>query len=60
MEMQDALTHLNWLAIVVAALSTFLIGGLWYSPLLFGKQWMSENNFTEDELRKAICQRFLD
>lgn len=47
------ISTLNWLAIIVAALSTFLIGGLWYSPLLFGKQWMSENNFTEDELKKS-------
>lgn len=32
--------ELNYLAILVAAFVQFVIGGLWYSPLLFGKQWM--------------------
>lgn len=44
---------LNWLAIIAATLSNFIIGGLWYSPLLFGKQWMAENNFTEEGLKKS-------
>ncbi len=47
------ISTLNWVAIIVAALSNFLVGGLWYSQLLFGKLWMKENNFTEDELRKG-------
>ena len=36
--MQD----LNWLAVIVAAASAFLLGGLWYSPALFGKIWGRE------------------
>ncbi len=43
--------QLNYLAIVVAALSTFLIGGLWYSPAVFGKAWMKENGFTEEGMK---------
>jgi len=34
--------HLNWLAILVAAISTMVVGFLWYSPLLFAKAWMRE------------------
>ena len=30
---------INYLAIVVAAVSSFLLGGLWYSPALFLKPW---------------------
>ncbi len=30
------------LAVLVAALSSFLLGGLWYSPLLFGPTWNRE------------------
>lgn len=30
-------------AILVAALSSFLLGGLWYSPALFGNTWNREN-----------------
>jgi Protein of unknown function (DUF1761) len=45
--------HINWLAVVAAALSTFLIGGLWYSKMLFGRAWMSVNNFHEAELARS-------
>ena len=31
----------NYLAILVAAVVAYVIGALWYSPLLFGKMWMS-------------------
>ncbi len=41
----------NIWAVLFAALSTFLIGGLWYSPALFGKAWMRENGFTEESLK---------
>src|SRR5688572_6593489 len=44
---------LNYLAIILAALSTFLLGGLWYSPAVFGKAWMKENGFTEESMKGA-------
>ena len=45
------LSQLNYWAIGVAALSTFLIGGIWYSPIMFAKGWMKENSLTEDDLK---------
>jgi hypothetical protein len=33
----------NIWAVLLAALSSFLLGGLWYSPALFGKVWDAEN-----------------
>ena len=30
---------INWLAVVVAALSMFAVGAIWYSPMLFGRVW---------------------
>lgn len=48
---------LNYWAILVAALSTFLIGGLWYSPAVFGKAWMKENGFTEEDLKKGSMSK---
>ena len=42
---------LNIWAVIVAALSTFMIGGMWYSPAVFGKPWMRENGFTEESLK---------
>jgi hypothetical protein len=45
------LDQINFLAVLVAALSTFFIGGLWYSPLLFGWAWMRENKFTDADVQ---------
>ncbi len=50
MDMQAAFSQLNWLAIFVAAVSTFLIGGIWYS--LFKRQWIAANYFTEKYLEE--------
>ena len=47
----------NVWAVLVAALSSFLIGGLWYSPALFGKAWMRENGFTEESMKGANMTR---
>ena len=29
---------INWLAVFVAAIVIFVLGGLWYSPVLFAKR----------------------
>ena len=36
---------LNLLAVLVATISAFVLGGLWYSPLLFGRAWAKANGF---------------
>ena len=43
---------LNWMAIVVAAASAFVIGGLWYGPL-FGKAWQSLSGLSDDEIQQG-------
>ena len=45
--------HLNWLAIVVAAISTVIVGFLWYSPLLFAKPWMREMGYDPNDKAKT-------
>lgn len=42
----------NYLAILTAAISTFALGGLWYSPLLFGNLWKRELGLTEEECKR--------
>ena len=49
MEFQQSIESINYFAVIVAALSGFLIGGLWYS-VIFAKYWMEENGFDEEEL----------
>lgn len=40
----------NWLAVIAAALSMFLIGGLWYGPL-FAKPWQSAAGLSDEQLK---------
>ncbi len=47
------MSTVNWLAILVAGISSFVVGGIWYSPGLFGKAWMKDNNFTEESIKKG-------
>lgn len=35
----DAFSDLNWLAVVIAAVAYFVLGAIWYSNALFGKQY---------------------
>ena len=35
--------NINLLAVFVAALSAFALGGAWYSPRLFGEAWLRES-----------------
>ena len=35
------LPPVNYLAVLAAAVSAFVLGGLWYSPILFAKKWMA-------------------
>ncbi|HET6545904.1 MAG TPA: DUF1761 domain-containing protein [Rhodanobacteraceae bacterium] len=37
---------INWLAVVVAALCSFFVGGPWYSPAMFGRVWGREAGAT--------------
>ena len=44
--------ELNYLAIAAAAMAAFLLGALWYSPALLGKQWVAANRYTEADLER--------
>ena len=44
---------INWLAVLVAGLSSFVVGGIWYSPGLFGKAWMKGNRLTQEDVKKG-------
>jgi len=49
--------HFNFAAIFVAALLSFAIGGLWYSPLMFARAWMKEAGLNEQRTRDAPMGR---
>lgn len=52
------MTRGNFLAVGAAALSSFLIGGLWYSPVLFANAWMREAGLNEEQLREGVGRTF--
>jgi hypothetical protein len=31
--------HINWISVAVASIATFVVGGPWYSPAVFGRRW---------------------
>jgi hypothetical protein len=43
----------NFWAILVAAVIAFAGGSLWYSPILFGKEWMKLTNMTDKDVAAA-------
>ena len=45
--------NINHLAVIAAALSTFLLGGLWYSPIMLGKAWQKENKLSDEDLKNT-------
>jgi hypothetical protein len=47
------MSTINWLAIAVAGISAFVLGGVWYSPALFGKAWMKENNMSVEDVQRG-------
>lgn len=46
------LSNINFFSVIVATLSTFVVGWLWYGPL-FGKAWMSAVGFSEEQLQQG-------
>jgi hypothetical protein len=54
--MYNALSQLNYLAVLVTAVAGFLFGWLWYSPVLFAKPWMTEMKFTEESMKASMTK----
>jgi hypothetical protein len=42
---------INWLAVLVATLATFILGGLWYGAL-FKKLWQRLHGYSDDQIKQ--------
>jgi hypothetical protein len=42
---------INYLAVLVAGIVIFVLGGLWYSPVLFAKRWIALQGRTEEQMK---------
>ena len=45
--------EINWLAVALCAGSSLFLGGVWYSPALFGKAWQDATGLSAEELAKG-------
>jgi hypothetical protein len=46
------LSQINFVAVFIAALSTFAVGALWYSPLAFGKLWLEIHGYDQEKMKE--------
>lgn len=53
MNLAHSLADINWIAVVVASISAFALGGLWYSKALFADAWLLEVGLTEEAVNSA-------
>jgi hypothetical protein len=42
---------INPWAVLVSGVAIFMLGGLWYSPVMFAKRWVALMGKTEDDLK---------
>lgn len=47
---------INWLAVGAAAISSFIIGGVWYGPL-FGQSWLRASGISAERAAQAPMGR---
>ncbi len=52
MGIANALTAVNWLAVIAATAAAFTLGAMWYSKFMFGTSWMQEVGLSDESLAK--------
>lgn len=45
---------INYWAVLVGAILHFSLGAVWYSPVLFGRQWLRGMGKTQEEIQAAM------
>ncbi len=46
-------SNINYLAVVAAAVASFILGAVWYGTALFGKSWQVELGFSDEYLKEG-------
>ena len=49
--------QVNWLAIVLAAASTMVVGSVWYTPKVFGNLWMKLIGKSKKEIQSQSATK---
>lgn len=45
--------YINHIAVLICAVMSLVIGGLWWSPLLFADAWKKENGLTDEQIARS-------
>jgi Protein of unknown function (DUF1761) len=45
--------NINWLVVLGTGIIPLIVGGLWYSPILFANAWMKVADMTEEKMKGA-------
>lgn len=53
MSFAEMFANVNFLAVVAATVLAFVVGGLWYSPVMFLKAWLAGAGLTEADTQKG-------
>jgi Protein of unknown function (DUF1761) len=53
MDLNLAVSGVNYLAVLVAAVAVYVLRTLWYSPSFLGKLWTAAAGLTEDKARQG-------
>lgn len=48
------MASINWLAVLAAVVVRMVVGGLWYSPLLFVRPWQALTGVTPSSMRSGL------
>lgn len=51
MDWLSYISHINWLAVLLAFVASMAIGFVWYMPAVLGNRWMAAIGKTEDDLK---------
>src|SRR5437899_10649202 len=47
---------INMFAVLGAAIAKIIIGALWYSPILFLKDWLELSGITEEQMKQGMIK----
>jgi hypothetical protein len=53
MDFLSGLSGVNWPSVLVATVAAFIVGSLWYSPLLFANAWVRELGLSQEKIKNA-------
>jgi len=45
--------EVNWLAVALCAVSSLVLGGIWYSPVLFAKSWQQAAGLSDEQAKSG-------